>query len=84
MGLVKVGLAFLQPEMKDERNEPRSQSFSPSLGGRPSIPLAKLVRMDAVSGRDLGQRIFFLEQFQHEAGFLVGRVAFADHGQSVP
>jgi len=36
MGLVKVGLAFLQPEMKDEMNKPNGPSFSPSRGVSPS------------------------------------------------
>ncbi len=38
MGLVKVGLAFLQPDMKDERNKPNGPSVSPSRGGKPIIP----------------------------------------------
>ena len=51
---------------------------------RLGFPLAQQVRVHPVARGDLGQRLFFLQHFQHDGGFLGGRVAFADHGRSVP
>ncbi len=45
-----------------------------------SVPGVELRWMHSMLGGDLGDRLFFLEQFQHEMGLLFGGVLFSHSG----